>query len=107
MLLSYAPVLKPSREVADFRRFIQLVRATAAEARTTIGLHLDHAGEFRDFREAMDAGFTSVMIDASREPWEVNVARTKEVVNFRVCVPMLVEMCEWLVQRFAQEAVKV
>jgi fructose/tagatose bisphosphate aldolase len=55
----------------------------------------------------MDAGFTSVMIDASREPWEVNVARTKEVVNFRVCVPMLVEMCEWLVQRFAQEAVKV
>jgi C_GCAxxG_C_C family probable redox protein len=25
----------------------------------------------------------------------------------RVCVPMLVEMCEWLVQRFAQEAVKV
>lgn len=91
LLLSYAPVLKPSRDVADFRRFIRLVRDAATEARTTIGLHLDHASEFQDIREAVDAGFTSVMIDASREPWDVNVARTKEVVDFAHAAGVAVE----------------
>ncbi len=44
-------------------------------------LHLDHTWTSELITEAMDAGFTSVMIDASAEPLESNVARTRAVVD--------------------------
>jgi ketose-bisphosphate aldolase len=43
-------------------------------------LHLDHSWEPGVIRAAMDAGFTSVMIDASTEPVEENIARSHEIV---------------------------
>lgn len=43
-------------------------------------LHLDHGTESHVF-DAIDAGYTSVMIDASHEEFETNVARTKTVVE--------------------------
>ncbi len=45
-------------------------------------LHLDHGSSFEVCRDAIDAGFTSVMIDASRHPFEENVRITKEVVEY-------------------------
>ena len=45
-------------------------------------LHLDHGGRFELCKEAIDAGFTSVMIDASRYSFEDNVRITKEVVDY-------------------------
>ncbi len=80
LLLSYSPVLKPGRDVRSYRRFIETVLAEADSASVPVGLHLDHGGTLEQIREAVDIGFTSVMIDASTEPWEVNVARTKEAV---------------------------
>ncbi|MDQ3709535.1 MAG: class II fructose-bisphosphate aldolase, partial [Actinomycetota bacterium] len=44
-------------------------------------LHLDHTFQESLIVEAMDAGFTSVMIDASSEPFDDNVARTRAVVG--------------------------
>ncbi|CAN5617717.1 MAG: class II fructose-bisphosphate aldolase [Euzebyaceae bacterium] len=44
-------------------------------------LHLDHTFAEPLVVEAMDAGFTSVMIDASAEPFDVNVARTRALVE--------------------------
>ena len=44
-------------------------------------LHLDHTWDDALIVEAMDAGFTSVMIDASLEPLEENVARTRVVAR--------------------------
>ncbi len=47
-----------------------------------VAIHLDHGSSFDKCKEAVDAGFTSVMIDASHHPFEENVKITKEVVAY-------------------------
>lgn len=47
-----------------------------------VAIHLDHGSSFEKCKEAIDAGFTSVMIDASHHPFEENVKITKEVVEY-------------------------
>ncbi|WP_051663036.1 class II fructose-bisphosphate aldolase [Alicyclobacillus macrosporangiidus] len=49
--------------------------------RPAIGLHLDHAASPEHCLEAIEAGFSSVMIDASHLPFEENVRVTKAVVD--------------------------
>jgi ketose-bisphosphate aldolase len=44
-------------------------------------LHLDHSGDLALIKSAIDAGFTSVMIDASARPLAENIAITREVVE--------------------------
>lgn len=46
-----------------------------------VALHLDHTKTLEVIEAAMDAGFTSVMIDASELSFEDNVAITKKVVE--------------------------
>ena len=46
-----------------------------------VGLHLDHTEDVAVIEAAMAAGFTSVMIDASEQPLERNIAVTREVVE--------------------------
>lgn len=45
-------------------------------------LHLDHGTSFESCKKAIDAGFTSVMIDASKYKLEENIKITKEVVDY-------------------------
>lgn len=45
-------------------------------------LHLDHTKEFSLIERAIEAGFTSVMIDASEEVLERNIAISREVVEY-------------------------
>lgn len=45
-------------------------------------LHLDHGSSVESCKKAVDAGFTSVMIDASRYSVEENIVMTKEVVDY-------------------------
>ena len=45
-------------------------------------LHLDHTYDFDTIKEAIDAGFESVMIDASGKPFEENVRITSQVVEY-------------------------
>ncbi|MEK9197417.1 class II fructose-bisphosphate aldolase [Ureibacillus sp. 179-F W5.1 NHS] len=47
-----------------------------------VAIHLDHGSSFAKCKEAVDAGFTSVMIDASHHPFEENVKITTEVVEY-------------------------
>lgn len=44
-------------------------------------IHLDHGDSYELVAACLDAGFHSVMIDASEKPFEENVAVTKEVVK--------------------------
>jgi len=49
-----------------------------------IVLHLDHGETFRKYaKECIDDGFTSVMIDGSKLPFEENIKLTKKVS--RIC----------------------
>lgn len=51
-------------------------------ANIPIALHLDHGDSFEICKECVDAGFSSVMIDASHLPFDENVALTKKVVDY-------------------------
>ena len=45
-------------------------------------LHLDHGKSFESCKRCIDAGWPSVMIDASKYSYEENVALTKKVVEY-------------------------
>ncbi|WP_104624808.1 class II fructose-bisphosphate aldolase [Helicobacter felis] len=47
-----------------------------------VALHLDHGTTFESCKKAVDAGFTSVMIDASHHPYKENLELTKQVVDY-------------------------
>ncbi|MCE3046781.1 class II fructose-bisphosphate aldolase [Helicobacter kayseriensis] len=47
-----------------------------------VALHLDHGTSFESCKNAIEAGFTSVMIDASHHSFEENLEITKRVVDF-------------------------
>lgn len=60
-----------------------MVKALIEEYRISVpvALHLDHGSSFELCLQAIYAGFTSVMIDTSHYPLEVNIAKTKQVVE--------------------------
>ncbi|MCH3909064.1 MAG: class II fructose-1,6-bisphosphate aldolase [Bacilli bacterium] len=47
-----------------------------------VALHVDHGSSFEACKAAIDAGFTSVMIDGSKLPLEENIATVKKVVDY-------------------------
>jgi len=63
---------------------VSMVKGLLSDLNTTIPvcLHLDHGGSFEVCKNVIDAGFTSVMIDASKHPLEENIEITKQVVEY-------------------------
>lgn len=82
LILSYASSFKPMREIRSYQRFIGAVREEIETCGIPACLHLDHAESREEIQEAVEAGFNSVMIDASTAPWEDNLALTREVVDY-------------------------
>jgi ketose-bisphosphate aldolase len=63
----------------------EIARDAVRNTTTPIGLHLDHGKSFEDVKACVDAGFTSIMVDASHLPFEENireVRRTAEYCHF-------------------------
>jgi fructose-bisphosphate aldolase class II len=58
------------------------VEAAVETTTIPIVLHLDHGETFDIAKSCIDGGFTSVMIDGSKHPFEENVRLTKEVVVY-------------------------
>ncbi|MFB6837645.1 class II fructose-bisphosphate aldolase [Streptomyces sp. NPDC056361] len=63
----------------------------AEEATVPVAVHLDHAESEDLVREAVRLGFTSVMFDASKLPYERNVAVTRAVTEYGHRADVLVE----------------
>lgn len=61
---------------------VVMVREETKNLKEEVALHLDHGKTFEDCKICIDAGFTSVMIDASYLPFEENIALTKQVVEY-------------------------
>jgi tagatose 1,6-diphosphate aldolase GatY/KbaY len=61
------------------------VLAAAQTASVPVALHLDHGDAYPLASQAYRAGYTSIMIDGSREPLEKNIAVTCSVVG--LCRP--------------------
>ncbi|MGO4937422.1 class II fructose-1,6-bisphosphate aldolase [Fundicoccus sp. Sow4_H7] len=47
-----------------------------------VALHLDHGSSFETCKDAIDAGFSSVMIDGSHDPIDDNITLSKKVVDY-------------------------
>jgi fructose-bisphosphate aldolase class II len=60
---------------------VAMARAAAETTTIPLCLHLDHGTDLALIRRCIDAGYTSVMIDASRLPFEENLRQTRAVVQ--------------------------
>lgn len=61
---------------------VALCRGMAEREPVDVVLHLDHSTELRDIRDAIDAGYSSVMFDGSSLPYAENVLKTRRVVEY-------------------------
>jgi fructose-bisphosphate aldolase, class II len=81
-----APVMlqisKGARQYANPVYLKKLIEAAVSLSNIPIAVHLDHGDSFELCKECIDEGFTSVMIDASHEPFEKNVQITRKVVDY-------------------------
>lgn len=59
---------------------VAMVKAEADHASVPVSLHLDHCESYEGVSAALDEGYTSVMIDGSKLPYEENIEVTKKVV---------------------------
>ncbi len=69
-------------EYAGLQVLSSLIKTVAANASVPVILHLDHGKSFEAVQKCIEAGYTSVMIDASTKPYEENVRLTKRVVAY-------------------------
>lgn len=70
-----------SRDYAQADMLVSIIKAAARlYPKTVFALHMDHGNE-KHIEDALQKGdYTSVMIDASHDAFETNIARTKAVV---------------------------
>ncbi|MFP7223895.1 class II fructose-bisphosphate aldolase [Priestia filamentosa] len=73
------------------KNIVEAAKAAAEHYNIPTGLHLDHCTDFNVIKEAIRAGYTSVMIDASMHPFAENVKRTKEVMELAKSLGVNVE----------------
>ena len=66
---------------AGLDMFYANVRALAERASVPVALHLDHGSSYELAIAAMEAGYSSVMIDGSHESFEDNIAVSRRVVE--------------------------
>ncbi len=81
-------ILAASDRIVDylggFKTVAAMVKSLMEEMdiRVPVALHLDHGMDVERCKKAIDAGFTSVMIDGSHHPIDVNIEITKMVVDY-------------------------
>jgi fructose-bisphosphate aldolase, class II len=72
------------RYMSGFKTVVKMVEGLLEDLKVTVpvAIHLDHGSSFEKCKEAIEAGFTSVMIDASHHPFEENIELTTKVVEY-------------------------
>ena len=63
------------------RQAYAMAKAEADAVRVPVALHLDHCESYEGVCDALDAGYSSVMIDASKLDFEENIAVTRKTVQ--------------------------
>lgn len=61
--------------------FVEVSKWCAGKVSVPVFIHLDHGSDYEICREALDLGFTSVMIDGSALSIEANAAMTNRVIT--------------------------
>jgi len=68
-------------QYVGIKNLYMIARVVTGNTSIPVALHLDHSNTYELACQAIDAGFTSVMIDASHLSFEENVNITKKVVE--------------------------
>lgn len=76
---------------AGLEQITAMVKTAAEKASVPVALHLDHGTDFNQVMRCIRAGFTSVMIDASKFPLDENIALVRRVVEVAHAVGVSVE----------------
>ena len=80
-----APVIiQTSAKTVTFwgsRTLMGWMRELAASTSVPVAVHLDHCKDLALIKECIEAGWTSVMIDASARPFEENLSLSRQVVE--------------------------
>lgn len=73
-----------AKYMGGYNTVVGMVKGLIKDLNITIPviLHLDHANKVEDCKKAYDAGFDSIMIDASQETIEQNIIMTNEVSKY-------------------------
>lgn len=74
-----------------FEYAVACVKAAAEKATIPMALHLDHGSSFEKIMQCIRGGFSSVMIDGSKLPFEENIALTQKVIEAAHAVGLSVE----------------
>lgn len=78
-------IIQTSVKPSQFLRpdvLVAIYRTIASTAPIPICLHLDHCTDIAYCKKLADLGYTNIMIDASKQPFEENIRQTKEVVDY-------------------------
>lgn len=73
--------VKPSQFLGT-QMMVNIFRTLAESAPVPVCLHLDHSTSIDYCKKCADAGYTNIMIDASKQSYDENIRQTKEVVDY-------------------------
>jgi len=70
--------------IGGYHTVVAIVKGLIEDLKITVpvAIHLDHGSSVTSCKNAIDAGFTSVMIDASKYPLDENINITRDVVDY-------------------------
>lgn len=69
-------------EYAGLLMLSRIIKTVAEESSVPVVMHLDHGKSFETAKKCIEAGYTSVMIDLSLLPFDENIRKTQEVVEY-------------------------
>ena len=102
-----SPVLlqltRSSIDYMGLHQSVAMARQAIADYGVQGWIHLDHGGSVELVERCLDAGFDSVMIDASEESFDVNVQTTRRVVELAAPYGVNVEAELGYVAKLGQE----
>ena len=78
-------IIQTSVDTAKYighENLVAVCKSMATKEMVDVVLHLDHARDFNDIKEAIDKGYTSVMFDGSHLPFKENIMKTSTVVEY-------------------------
>ncbi len=78
----YIAISSSNLKLSSPKIIADMVNSVMKDVSVPIALHLDHGKSFADVKACIDAGFTSIMVDASHLPFEENVEEVKRTVEY-------------------------
>ncbi len=88
IILNFGEMLEDIIDIYDFAKIVKIVES---KYDIPICTNLDHSLEYEESIKAIRAGFTSIMVDRSSQPYHINIEETRELVKVAHSVGVSVE----------------